>query len=975
MSKELSKIFYISPKITKNGVLRMSKELAKELSDIESCSGRAFDSNGKEWPITIDINERTIYGLNNWLNTIPKEDSYFSFSVFLESKNPLEIKIDFSEKPLSIISDDFESSLKRPTEGLFLGRILEDQFNDIIPTNEPLTINKNDLLTHAFICGVTGAGKTVLGKALIEEVALQKIPVIAIDLKGDISSLALMFSGEDPKEFIPWVSQTEEKEIETVAAEKAAEHRKKLEEFGFSTEFIKEAKKKINVNIFTPRSNDGFRMALSAFPDPPDNFCELKEKDPDAYESIIDFLAEQFVAYLSLEKRRHQKAKGYVFEIIKRCFENGISMHGYEGVKKILEEFQSSGLEISHIGDLEIDKYISEKDREVFIESTNALLIGVNKKMYEGWPIDIDNLISTKLTLGKTPISIINVAHLDFKDQAYVVGYVSYLIWFYMRKLSGADSPRLVFYIDEIGGGGGKKAFFPSTANSPSKPALNLLLRQGRAYGACCVFATQNPGDIDYKALSNCGIWMVGRLKTTLDRAKIEQGAAEAELEFESIKKYLPSFNNGHFAIKTISQSWTIIEERWLMSIHRPLSASELKKIKENYEIDTKEIFKEAELLYNKEMKDDAMSAFYEIIKNYPFSSLTSRAFLFLAKILIEENRIKDARFEISRLLKRWVTEEERAEAKYLLGTSYEQEGDFLKASENYKDAEQLSGNLELKEQARIHMEYCNARGTWPGLGMGKKIIWWITGKKTNEGELVRLQIKDNEIFKEIYKSKLKDISFSIYTIINYALLEKVKKDINKSIENENAKKIKTRERIEREAELIHELIKEDNLPTAIAKGQKIIKDILELDVFVDDKVLSVIKKLSEKTKKKRKSVRDVFIKARHFEYEITRLFQLMGYRAHVTKCTGDGGVDVFASKDNKRYVIQCKRWKKKIGRTIVDELAGTRERHHADCGILTTTSFFTTDAKKAAKDLGIVLWDFPMLCNLFKKYGSSLSD
>ena len=85
--------------------------------------------------------------------------------------------------------------------------------------------------------------------------------------------------------------------------------------------------------------------------------------------------------------------------------------------------------------------------------------------------------------------------------------------------------PSLIFFIDEIGGGGGRNAFFPSHPyDPPSKAGLNLLLRRGRAFGLCCLFATRNPGNVDYKGLSNCQTWMVSRLQTKRDRDKIRQG-------------------------------------------------------------------------------------------------------------------------------------------------------------------------------------------------------------------------------------------------------------------------------------------------------------------------------------------------------------------------------------------------------------------------------------------------------------------
>ncbi|GAG99052.1 unnamed protein product, partial [marine sediment metagenome] len=184
----------------------------------------------------------------------------------------------------------------------------------------------------------------------------------------------------------------------------------------------------------------------------------------------------------------------------------------------------------------------------------------------------------------------INLTDLDsFEDRCFVVSRIAYSIYNWMRKQGGATDPRLVFYIDEIGGGGGKRAFFPSHPfNVASKPAINLLLKQGRSFGVCCIFATQNPGDVDYKGLSNCGTWVVGKLSTKRDRDKILEGISEADVKFKEINKLITSPDVGEFLIKLSSGEVSLIKERWLTSFHRTLPSLLLskvlsKEVKENF--------------------------------------------------------------------------------------------------------------------------------------------------------------------------------------------------------------------------------------------------------------------------------------------------------------------------------------------------------------------------------------------------------
>lgn len=976
MAEDRQRQFYISPKFGPSGILRISRALSGQFAGKTDVQGRASTPDGQEYPVVLNVSKRTLDGLKIWLKSLPEEQDCRSFCISIEAEDPFSLSIAPSDTPVPPDGEDRVDALTRPKEGLFLGRVLEDQFNELVATNEPFVIQEADLLTHTFICGVTGAGKTVIGKALIEEAALKGIPVIAIDLKGDISSMALMMSGDDPEELIPWVAPGRDQSCEEVAAHLAAEHCHNLSRCGITPDFVEQAKKRIGVNVFTPRSNDGFRLSLSAFPEPPENLPEMRESDPDAYDSLIDFLSQQFVSRLTLNRTQSQKAKGYVFEIIKTCYSRDIPMHGYDGVRKVLEEFSSPGLGIDLVGDLATGKYISAKDRESLANATNALLTGAGRRMYEGWPLSIDTLVNAEYAGNRTPLSIINVAHLDFSDQAYVVGYVAYLIWFWMRRLPGTYDPRLIFYIDEIGGGGGKAAFFPSVAASPCKPALNLLLRQGRAQGVCCIFATQNPGDIDYKGLSNCGTWMVGRLRTRRDISKIEQGAADAEIEFDAAKRYLPGLGTGQFVVKTPSQPWSIVQERWLMSLHRPLAPSELRQLKATYENEAKLLLDEAESLHDRGPLEKACKLLRLIITGYPFSTLTARAFLLLTRVLIDDGKFGEARAELLQLLKRWVTDAEMAEARFLLGSCHEREGNFSAAAAAFGEAQVLMSDPQFKEQSRVHSEYCGARSAWPTLGLGEKLMWWIAGRKPEEGELLHLQVQDDDLLTEIHKSKLDTVDFFLPPIVDYSILIEATASAAASVEADEAEKVKVLHWAETQATRSASFLAEGDLPSAAKQGERIVQRLSAMGLSASATVLVELKRVSGEVDKRHEQVRRAVThpEARQFEYEIARLLQRMGYRVDVTKATGDDGVDVFARKDNDKVVVQCKRWERKlVGRAVVDELAGTASRYKATRAILATTSSFSADGRAAAEAHGIELWDFFTLCGHFKRFGASV--
>ena len=969
------KDYFFSPKFGPSGILRIPKDFAAEFEGQSIIQGRAQTPDNQEFPIIINIHNRTLDGLKTWLTSLTEQE-YHSFRILIKKLNPILLYIEPSNEAPTI-EEEQSSSLNIPEEGLYIGRKLEDNFNELIATNSPFVIQESDLLTHAFICGAPGAGKTVLGKAILEEVAFKKIPVIEIDLKGDISSLALMMSGEYPDDFIPWVTPSKDKSREEIAAQDSEKHKSNLIKWGFNHKFIEEARKKIAVNIFTPRSNDGFRLALSAFPEPPENLQEMRESDPDAYDSLVGFLADQFVARLAVNRTLAEKAKGYVFEIIKTCFSRDLPLHGYDGVKRVLEEIKSPQMGIDQIGGLSTNEYISANDREHLANAVNALLTGAGRRIYEGWPVKIEKLINPQYAGGKTPISVINLKHLEFSDQAYVVGHIAYLIWFWMRQLQGTYEPRLVFYIDEIGGGGGRTAFFPSVAISPCKPALNLLLRQGRAQGVCCIFSTQNPGDIDYKGLGNCGTWMVGQLRTRRDRYHIEQGAGDAELEFESAKRYISSLNTGQFVIKTPStkQRWSIIQERWLLSLHRPLSSEELQQLKSVYENDAKLLISKAEERFNKSDLNNAERLLREVIQDYPFSSLTSNAFILLARVLISGREYAKARLELQQVLKRWVTDEELSEAKFLLGKCYEYENEFEKAKEAYMDAQRMTQNTEIKEQSRIHGEYCSARATWSTLSLGKKIIWWITGRKPDEDVLVRLQFDDDRILTSIHHSILSKVDFSLPTLVDYEALAKFSEEMKGHTEALDGERLKIEKWAQDQTLRLQDLLSAGNLSECVNIAKRIVQRLSDFTTPATPSVLEALAKLNKELGIQTDQLRDkiTHTEARQFEYEIARLLKLMGYEVHVTEATGDDGVDVFAKKDTEKVIVQCKKWKSKpVGRAVIDELAGTAARHKTTKAILATTSSFSHDAERTAREHNIELWDFFMLCRFFQKFGQN---
>jgi len=952
---------YLIPLVKgRSGLLRIPEKMVKDLGTKDPIAIRATKPDGRDLPVRYNPMDRTILGLDSWLKTCDDE-SIRSISLEILSEHPYTFAIDFSDQAPDLAGDMENIKIHRPEKRLYLGSRLLPEFLELLPTSEPVAIDESDLLRQAFICGTNGSGKTVLAKVMIEEAALKGIPVIAIDLKGDISSMAILFSGEDPTEIIPWVTPQRDESRETKAASVAEHHKAKLQHWGVTNRDVDNFRKKVVINVFTPRSNAGFRLALSAFVEPPEDMEELKEKDPDSFENVIQFMAETFVSRLALNKKKADKAKGYIYEIIKTCWSRAISLRGYNGIKQVLDEVWQPHLGIEQIGGMQTDEFISQKDREDISAAINTLLTGAQKLWFQGFPLDIESLVNPSNYDGKIPITVINIKHLGFQDQAYVVGYIAYLIWFWMRRRKGSDYPTLLFYIDEIGGGGSKEAFFPPVAISPSKPALNLLLRQGRAFGVCCMFATQEPGDIAHKAFGECGTLAVGQLRSKRERQKIEQVANVAEVDFESASQHLSTLSTGRFLIRTPSLQWTIFEERWLMHLHRVLSREDIERLKENYEKEVSALFEEAQKYANAKKPSSAKKILESIISSYRFSSLCAKAYLLLGAILYDMSDYENAIEKLEDMIRRRMEAEEIGEAYFLIGKCKEQQGLFADAAVYFAKVAESAADEETKATALSHEQYCNSRASWSNLTEVQKFFWWILGRKPDDTILTRLQIQEKDLLEEQFKTMLQKQDFSIPEPIDFQeLIEAGKKAAAEQLEK-GAEQVKAERWARDQVPKIESYLEKGALNEASLACEKVVYRLKDSDGIAFPSVISVLEKCNKYSKEKSQGLNKKLLQldARQFEFEITNLFRRKGYKSFATRVTGDDGVDVFASNEDEKVIIQCKRWKRPVGRDKVDELAGVQKRHSANRAILATTSTFSEDAKQAARINHIELWDF----------------
>ncbi len=121
--------------------------------------------------------------------------------------------------------------------------------------------DSRDLTTHAVCIGMTRSGKTGLCISLLEEAAIDGIPAIIIDPKGDIANLLLCFPDLAAADFLPWINPDDARRKglspDAFAAEQAAAWRAGLASWGQDGARIRMLRDAADITIYTPGSDAG----------------------------------------------------------------------------------------------------------------------------------------------------------------------------------------------------------------------------------------------------------------------------------------------------------------------------------------------------------------------------------------------------------------------------------------------------------------------------------------------------------------------------------------------------------------------------------------------------------------------------------------------------------------------------------------------------------------------------------------------
>ncbi len=464
----------------------------------------------------------------------------------------------------------------------YLGRPFDLAQNK--PQDSLLLYDSKDLVTHALCVGMTGSGKTGLCIGLLEEAAIDGIPAIIIDPKGDLSNLLLTFPNLLPQDFAPWVNEgdAQKKGVTTdeYAAQQAELWKNGLADWGQDGDRIKRLRDAADFRIYTPGSNAGISVSiLKSFAAPPEPLRQdgelLGERINTTVTSLLGLVG---IDADPIRSREHI----LISNILNQEWSAGRDLD----IGTLIQKIQTPSM--TKIGVMDLDSFFPSDDRFELAMALNHLLASPSFASWmEGDPLDIPSILHTPA--GKPRHAIFSIAHLGDAERMFFVSLLLNQVLGWMRAQSGTTSLRAILYMDEIFG------YFPPVANPPSKLPLLTLLKQGRAFGLGVVLTTQNPVDLDYKGLSNAGTWFIGRLQTERDKLRVLEGlegiavGTGQKFDRQEMDQLLAGLNTRIFLMNnTHDERPEVFETRWTMSYLRgPLTRTQIKSLMDPVKSDT----------------------------------------------------------------------------------------------------------------------------------------------------------------------------------------------------------------------------------------------------------------------------------------------------------------------------------------------------------------------------------------------------
>jgi len=442
---------------------------------------------------------------------------------------------------------------------------------------KPLLYDPDDMTTHGVVVGMTGSGKTGLCIDFLEEAALNGIPAILIDPKGDMANLLLHFPNLAPIDFQPWIDPDEARRDGQTIEEKSEKIAKLweggLKEWGIGTERIEAVRNAVEYAVYTPGSDAGIPVSiLASLKAPQTSWEENKEASRERVSSTVTALLGLVGIESDPVQSREHILLSNIFEI---SWKAGRDMD----LTELIHQIQSPPFD--KLGAFEIDQFFAENDRFELAMTLNNLLASPS---FEAWihgaHLDVGQLLWA--ADGKPRHSVFYLAHLPESERMFFTTLLLTEVESWMRAQPGSSTLRAILYFDEVFG------YMPPVANPPSKPPLLRLLKTARAFGLGVLLTTQNPVDLDYKALSNAGTWFVGKLQTEQDKSRLLDGlesvdSGKSGFKRSGVDKLISSLDKRVFLLHNVhEQEQQVFKTRWAMAYLRgPITRTQLQDVNE----------------------------------------------------------------------------------------------------------------------------------------------------------------------------------------------------------------------------------------------------------------------------------------------------------------------------------------------------------------------------------------------------------
>lgn len=456
----------------------------------------------------------------------------------------------------------------------YLGRPYDDAGKETV--DEPFLYDAKDLTTHAVIVGMTGSGKTGLGVGLLEEAAIDGVPSIAIDPKGDLANLALTFPKLAPGDFEPWIDPGEAarkgRTVSEHAKATADMWRNGLASWHQEPARIQRFRDAADVVVYTPGSNAGIPIdVLRSFSAPPaavlDDDDALRDRVAATATSVLSLLG---VDADPLRSREHI----LISTLFDRAWRAGEDLD----LPSLIRSIQDPPFR--KVGVFDLDAFFPADERLELAMTINNLVASPGFSVWtEGEPLDVAKLLYGDD--GRPRISVLSIAHLSDSERMFFVTLLLNEVLSWVRSQPGSRTLRALLYMDEIFG------YFPPTANPPSKKPMLTLLKQARAYGLGVVLSTQNPVDLDYKGLANTGTWFLGRLQTERDKLRVIDGlegasaASGATFDRAHVERLLSGLGSRVFLLNNVHEDGPVLfQTRWVLSyLAGPMTREHIKRL------------------------------------------------------------------------------------------------------------------------------------------------------------------------------------------------------------------------------------------------------------------------------------------------------------------------------------------------------------------------------------------------------------